>query len=448
MSCASNQAVLLLSVKVPDGDDIALAIPLETCSYDSVSDAVNSILGRNSGPFEYEDEDGDRITVRGQEDFLAMLGLYVDQLQEADANNSKPAPIVIHPTGGKLKRNIHGLKVETKHQEQSHPIPEPPPHSIESMDITVAHSSSRKQEMGDIRDMITSGGHIKNSDLEYLEILGQGHGGTVYRVCHKPTNRILAIKQIPLDITPVIQKQIIAELEVLHKCKSPSIIDFFGAYFIDNRISICTEYMDGGSLDKYGQIPEPVVRCVAVAALHGLQYLWSLKIMHRDVKPSNILVNSHGHVKLCDFGVSVQLVNSIANTYIGTNIYMAPERIRGHEYGIPSEVWSLGISLLEMSLGRFPFQKLGGPAAQTGHIKLMEQLHCITSEQPVLPSTASYSASFIDFVSHCIMKHPQDRPMPDKLLNHAFIVAQENNNNHLIVSDWLKQAILRKTRLK
>ncbi|PIO34057.1 hypothetical protein AB205_0161640, partial [Aquarana catesbeiana] len=118
---------------------------------------------------------------------------------------------------------------------------------------------------------------------------------------------------IPLDITVELQRQIMSELEILYKCDSPYIIGFYGAFFAENRISICTEFMD-------------------------------------DVKPSNMLVNTRGGVKLCDFGVSIQLVNSIAKTYVGTNAYMAPERIAGEQYGIHSDVWSLGISFMEVRM--------------------------------------------------------------------------------------------------
>ncbi|KQK84752.1 hypothetical protein AAES_45839 [Amazona aestiva] len=128
---------------------------------------------------------------------------------------------------------------------------------------------------------------------------------------------------IPLDITLELQKQIMSELEILYKCDSSYIIGFYGAFFVENRISLCTEFMDGGSLDVYRKIPEHVLGRIAVAVVKGLTYLWSLKILHRDVKPSNMLVNTRGQVKLCDFGVSTQLVNSIAKTYVGTNAYMA-----------------------------------------------------------------------------------------------------------------------------
>lgn len=74
-----------------------------------------------------------------------------------------------------------------------------------------------------------------------------------------------------------------------------------------------------------------------------------------DIKPSNILANSQGQIKICDFGVSGELINSIANTFVGTSTYMSPERIQGAQYTIKSDVWSLGISLVELAQGRFPF---------------------------------------------------------------------------------------------
>lgn len=89
--------------------------------------------------------------------------------------------------------------------------------------------------------------------------------------------------------------------------------------------------------------------------LRGLSYLREKhKIIHRDVKPSNILVNSQGEIKICDFGVSGQLIDSMANTFVGTRSYMSPERLQGSQYSVASDLWSLGLSLVEISLGMYP----------------------------------------------------------------------------------------------
>ena len=109
-------------------------------------------------------------------------------------------------------------------------------------------------------------------------------------------------------------------------------------------------------MDKYGVIPEAILGQIVVSIVKGLQYLWTQKIMHRDLKPSNILVNTQGRVKLCDFGVSVQLIDSIARTFVGTSAYMAPERLRGEDYRMRAEVWSLGVLIFELVSGTFPYK--------------------------------------------------------------------------------------------
>jgi mitogen-activated protein kinase kinase len=148
-----------------------------------------------------------------------------------------------------------------------------------------------------------------------------------------------------------------------------------------STISIAMEFCEGGSLDSIyrevkklgGRTGEKVLGKVAEGVLHGLTYLNNKKIIHRgmhgfspsaalslmittDIKPSNILLCRDGQVKLCDFGVSGEFgTKGDANTFIGTSYYMAPERIQGQWYTITSDVWSLGVTLLEVAQHRFPF---------------------------------------------------------------------------------------------
>jgi mitogen-activated protein kinase kinase len=132
----------------------------------------------------------------------------------------------------------------------------------------------------------------------------------------------------------------------MHDCHSKYIISFHGAFVHDPHICICMEHMDKGSLDnvykKTGPIPIDVVAQIALAVLEGLTYLYDAhRIIHRgassptplcfshrqpefaDIKPSNILLNSKGEIKICDFGVSGELINSIADTFVGTSTYMS-----------------------------------------------------------------------------------------------------------------------------
>ncbi|XP_040890820.1 dual specificity mitogen-activated protein kinase kinase 5 isoform X2 [Toxotes jaculatrix] len=345
---AMDTEAIVIRIKTPSGDmDSSVDCP-SLLNFNDLLAAIREVMPEATvTAFEYEDEVGDRITVRSDEELKAMLSYYCNTMNEQRMNGLLPDPLQIFPRAGKTPgiRNIHGLKVNTR--------PNPANDCTHAVPDSMANNSLKKSS-AELKRILTNG-QINAQDIHYQEQLGHGNGGTVYKAYHVHGKRVLAVKVIPLDITVELQKQIMSELEILYKCDSPYIITFFSAFFVENRISICTEFMDGGSLDVYKRIPEPVLGRIAVAVVKGLTYLWSLKILHRDVKPSNMLVNTRGQVKLCDFGVSTQLVNSIAKTYVGTNAYMAPERISGEQYGIHADVWSVGISFMELALGMFPY---------------------------------------------------------------------------------------------
>nr|XP_061831262.1 dual specificity mitogen-activated protein kinase kinase 5-like isoform X3 [Nerophis lumbriciformis] len=322
----------------------------------------------------------------------SLLLNYCSTMNEQRMNGQLPDPLQIFPRAGKTPgiRNIHGLKVNTRPNpgnDCTHGFTDP------------MTNNSLKQSSAELKRILTNG-QINAQDIQYQEQLGQGNGGTVYKAYHLLGKRVLAVKVIPLDITVELQKQIMSELEILYKCDSPYIITFFSAFFVENRISICTEYMDGGSLDVYKRIPEHVLGRIAVAVVKGLTYLWSLKILHRDVKPSNMLVNTRGQVKLCDFGVSTQLVNSIAKTYVGTNAYMAPERISGEQYGIHADVWSVGISFMELALGMFPYPQI---QKNQGSLMPLQLLQCIVDEDPPVLPAGQFSEMFVHFITQWII---------------------------------------------
>ncbi|XP_015415939.1 PREDICTED: dual specificity mitogen-activated protein kinase kinase 5 isoform X2 [Myotis davidii] len=369
-------------------------------------DVIGQVLPEaTTTAFEYEDEDGDRITVRSDEEMKAMLSYYYSTVMEQQVNGQLIEPLQIFPRACKPpgERNIHGLKVNTRAGPSQHNSP-----AVSD----ALPSNSLKKSSAELKKILANG-QMNEQDIRYRDTLGHGNGGTVYKAYHVPSGKILAVKVILLDITLELQKQIMSELEILYKCDSSYIIGFYGAFFVENRISICTEFMDGGSLDVYRKIPEHVLGRIAVAVVKGLTYLWSLKILHRDVKPSNMLVNTRGQVKLCDFGVSTQLVNSIAKTYVGTNAYMAPERISGEQYGIHSDVWSLGISFMELALGRFPYPQI---QKNQGSLMPLQLLQCIVDEDsPVLP-VGEFSEPFVHFITQCMRKQPKERPAPEELM--------------------------------
>ncbi|THU99278.1 Pkinase-domain-containing protein [Dendrothele bispora CBS 962.96] len=214
-------------------------------------------------------------------------------------------------------------------------------------------------------------GSLKPSDLQNISELGMGNGGSVMKVLHVPSGVVMAKKLVLIDAKPSIRKQILRELRILHRASSPYIVSYYGAYMDGDGVNmcICMEFMELGSFDHIykspssrlkGPIPINIVKRVAESVLRGLVYLHTeCGVIHRDIKPSNILLSTSGSIKLCDFGVSGELVNSFANTFVGTSVYMSPERIQGAEYSVKSDVWSLGIALIELAHGRFPFYDSG-----------------------------------------------------------------------------------------
>lgn len=302
---------------------------------------------------------------------------------------------------------------------------------------------------------------ISLDEVEKLDELGKGNYGTVYKVRHtKPrvprfgpglanskmpslpgqssvasdkvgsvvdnksgsnTGIIMAMKEMRLELDESKLKTIIKELVILHECGSPYVIDFYGAFFQESAVYMCIEYMDGGSIDQLysGGIPENILRKITYSTVMGLKELKDKhNIIHRDVKPTNILINTRGQVKICDFGVSGNLVASIAKTNIGCQSYMAPERISGGAfmqsgasdgtYSVQSDIWSLGLTIIECGMGQYPYP----PDVSS---TIFSQLTAIVDgDPPDLPET--YSQTARTFVNGCLNKVPKLRPTYQALL--------------------------------
>ncbi|CAF0729510.1 unnamed protein product [Brachionus calyciflorus] len=331
--------------------------------------------------------------------------------------------------------------------------------TIRSKNDFNSHQVERLIDFLKLRENI---GEISNDDLSVEGELGSGNGGVVLLVRHRRLDVAMAKKLIHLEVRPAIRNQILRELTVLHECNSPYIVGFYGAYTCDGEINICMEYMDGGSLDlvlrKVNRIPENILGKITESVLMGLKYLReSHQIMHRDVKPSNILINSNGDIKLCDFGVSGQLIDSMANTFIGTRSYMSPERLEGNCYTVQSDIWSLGLSLVEMAIGRYPipvpnedeiiklFQidpKGTSPRSENRSygqpMAIFELLEYIVNEPPPTLPQSCFSNDFIDFLEICLKKEPSDRSDLNSLLQHRFIQKFKSEPADTIVK-WINQ---------
>lgn len=276
---------------------------------------------------------------------------------------------------------------------------------------------------------------ISLDELEFLEEIGHGNYGTVSKVIHKPTGVLMAMKEVRLELDETKFTQILMELEILHKCDSPYIVDFYGAFFVEGAVYMCMEYMDGGSLDKVFNSEHCVESeaCLAYITECVIRGLKELKdehnIIHRDVKPTNILVNTLGKVKLCDFGVSGNLVASLAKTNIGCQSYMAPERIRSINpddttYSIQSDIWSLGLTMLEIAAGSYPYPS-------DTYDNIFSQLSAIVDGDPPKLDAKKFSKEAQLFVKSCLNKNPDLRPPYAALLNNPWLVKHRDVDPHM-----------------
>jgi len=258
-----------------------------------------------------------------------------------------------------------------------------------------------------------------------LKRLGEGAYGAVFRATHKETGIILAIKKVKIPGKKV-KDEITKEIEVLKKCRHNNIVSYWGCCFDHNELWILMDYCGVGSvLDLIGDndekplkvknLREDQIATILAAVVKGLVYLHAKGIVHRDIKCANILLNDQGVPKIADFGVSAQL-GSGANSMsiIGTPLWMAPETIQGEAWDYSADIWSLGITAIEIAQGKPPYSEENAMRA----VYLLG-----TKPPPTLKEAAKYSKEYNDFIAQCLRKDPSQRPSAMDLLAHPFIVS-------------------------
>eukprot|EP00164_Ancoracysta_twista_P001656 GFYU01002173.1.p1 GENE.GFYU01002173.1~~GFYU01002173.1.p1 ORF type:complete len:409 (-),score=99.06 GFYU01002173.1:140-1366(-) len=256
---------------------------------------------------------------------------------------------------------------------------------------------------------------------QLVEKLGEGAYGAVYLAIELSTDQVFAVKTIRVELEldsdfNKVQK----EIEIHKSCDSDFIVQYKESFMEDGYIWIVMEHCEGGSvrdlLHVLGKpMPEKAIAAACKCVLQGLAYLHSRRSIHRDVKAGNVLMSLKGECKLADFGVSKECTDSNKGvTVIGTPFWMAPEVIQALNYDGKADIWSLGITAIEMA-------ELQPPHSEKHPMRaiFMIPMH----EPPKLKDKTRWSAEFHDFLRLCLQKKAAERPNAADLLKHPFIAS-------------------------
>ncbi|KAL3812667.1 hypothetical protein ACJIZ3_013935 [Penstemon smallii] len=271
------------------------------------------------------------------------------------------------------------------------------------------------------------------------EMIGCGAFGRVHMGMNLDSGELLAVKEVAIATNSTSKKTLeyIGELEkevnLLKNLSHPNIVRYLGTAREEDSLNILLEFVPGGSiaslLGKFGSFPESVIRMYTKQLLIGLEYLHDNKIMHRDIKGANILVDNKGCIKLADFGASkkVEALATVtgAKSMKGTPYWMAPEVIvqSGHSYS--ADIWSVGCTVIEMATGKAPWSQQYQEVAALFYVGT-------TKSHPPIPDHLSVAAK--DFLLKCLQKEPHLRPTASELLKHPFVTGESRESHHVLRS--------------
>lgn len=247
--------------------------------------------------------------------------------------------------------------------------------------------------------------------------IGKGGHGYVYKAIDTWLSQAVAIKVLNLEDLGDEIDHVNEEITIMSALDCPQLVRYYSSHLVSSSLWIVMEYLEAGNLIEFvrdfGPLDEASIAYVMKELLLALKYLHGERKIHRDVKAANLLISDTGSLKLADFGVTSQLTESInkRQTRIGTPYWMAPEVISQSNYDGCADIWSTGITAIELAMGAPPLS----------HIHPMQAIFLIPKNDPPSLEGEKFSSQFKDFVRLCLQKESANRPSAEKLLKHPFI---------------------------
>ncbi|EFA78271.1 putative protein serine/threonine kinase [Heterostelium album PN500] len=259
-------------------------------------------------------------------------------------------------------------------------------------------------------------------DYTLLEAIGEGTEGTVWKAICNTLKCNVAIKIVDLEkSSPECIDDVLREVAVMNENNHPNLVQYHTSFLVDSSLWLVMDYLGGGSLadiikDKFPNgLPEILAVSVLKASLKGLESLHAHQRIHRDFKSDNILIGNEGQIEVADFGVTAILEKNNYNyrkTVVGTPCWMAPEIITEKGYNQSVDIWSFGITAIELIRGKPPNCEL--PPNKVFMSLLFNSPPSLQAEV----DKGIISQYYKDMVDRCLQKDPAKRPSAAKLLDH------------------------------
>lgn len=265
-----------------------------------------------------------------------------------------------------------------------------------------------------------------------IKILSEGNISCIYKSLDLNDGKIIAVKRFNFsNLCDKAFEYYNNEIMILKNISNPNIVKYLGSEIDNRQLYIYLEYMTGGSLrnliNKVGPLNNKIIKKYLIQLINAIEYIHSKRIIHKDIKASNILIDNNGIIKLSDFGISSYLSNSnyinsidlqsqseheILSCLKGTIPWMAPEVINTNKYSKKSDIWSLGCVILEMVTGDIPwYQK------ESNYIQIMLK---ISNQNEKIQITNHIDDDLKIIIKDCLERNPIDRPKISALRRYSF----------------------------